>query len=399
MELLRAYDGEASLLGSTERYFLELIEIPSLPSRLTSWATKQRFASQAADLSHRISILSGGLDRVCSSHALHKALGMMLALGNAINAQSSRSQASGFRLDASLPQICAMRTNGQGAATGGSLLSFLARHAEQMADGSLAQLGEETAGLAEACKIEPEELQREVLALRKEVESVRAALERPAQSASTAAGGVAEKAEAEKAECGDQFATVMRHFVVEAEGRVVRIEEELAGLVARGEESCRFFCEASPSLSSAHALLLRLKELSSGMAAAVAQHLSQATRAGAAADHKQRQQQQQQQQQHAALMLSPRRAAASKPVSTTPVVEFEACDASLKRILEDEPEDEAGEELAQPPTPTRKLRRVGNAAAGLPPSAADARAAQAAELQALFLRRASGMSIGANKRA
>jgi hypothetical protein len=35
----------------------------------------------------------------------------------------------------------------------------------------------------------------------------------------------------------------------------------------------------------------------------------------------------------------------------------------------------------------------------LPPSAADAQAAQAAELQALFLRRASGMSIGANKRA
>ena len=50
-----------------------------------------------------------------------------------------------------------MRTNG---GAGGSLVNFLARHAERHAPGELAPIGREAAALAEAAKAsDPEEIQ------------------------------------------------------------------------------------------------------------------------------------------------------------------------------------------------------------------------------------------------
>ena len=89
--MIRGYDGDVNLLGSTERYFAELIQIPHLAARLQSWAVKQRLSSQVLELSERQSKLSKGFDALVTSNGLHTALGLLLALGNTLNAGTARA--------------------------------------------------------------------------------------------------------------------------------------------------------------------------------------------------------------------------------------------------------------------------------------------------------------------
>lgn len=105
--------------------------------------------------------------------ALHTVFGLLLALGNRLNAGSVRAGAAGFRFDASLLQIVAMRC----AAPPGSLAAFLARHMERSAPGLLAKLAAELELLREVAK-QPEvaEQQQELQRLSAELRTVRQTL-------------------------------------------------------------------------------------------------------------------------------------------------------------------------------------------------------------------------------
>ena len=94
-ELIRAFDGDVSQLGSTERYFAELIAIPRLTPRLRAWVVKMTFRSQAADLLERQGKLAASLEAMLASDALHVSLGLLLALGNALNAGKRTGGAQG----------------------------------------------------------------------------------------------------------------------------------------------------------------------------------------------------------------------------------------------------------------------------------------------------------------
>ena len=84
LELVRAFDGDVTMLGSTERYFLEMSSVPKLQQRLLTWATKQRFAAAAAELAATASHLSAAFDALRTAEALHATLGSLLRLGNAL---------------------------------------------------------------------------------------------------------------------------------------------------------------------------------------------------------------------------------------------------------------------------------------------------------------------------
>ena len=87
------------LLGSTERYFLELISIPRLSSRLHAWVIEQRYTTQCHDLLERQQRLKQGLDEMRTSKPLHHALKLLLALGNRLNAGAARGNAVGMRIE------------------------------------------------------------------------------------------------------------------------------------------------------------------------------------------------------------------------------------------------------------------------------------------------------------
>ena len=170
-ELLRAYDGDPSALGSTERYFAELITIPRLEARLRSWVVQMSFDAKVSDLQQRQQLLQGSLIALRECEPMHTALGALLALGNALNAGTARENASGFKLDASLAQIGTVRSG-----IGSTLLGFLARHIQRSAPQLVGSLTIALPALVAACRLAPDSWSAEAAALRADVTAVEAAL-------------------------------------------------------------------------------------------------------------------------------------------------------------------------------------------------------------------------------
>ena len=172
LELVRAVDGDVTMLGNTERYFLEMASVPKLQQRLRTWATKQRFAAAAAELAATAAQLSAAFDALRTAEALHATLGSLLRLGNALNAGTHRAGAAGFRIDTALQSACAVRCVG-----GGSVLDYLVRSLHKAQPALLPSLREQTAALGDAIKVDVAEATAERSRLDADVRAACAALE------------------------------------------------------------------------------------------------------------------------------------------------------------------------------------------------------------------------------
>ena len=118
----------------------------------------------ALELSERQSKLSQGFDALVTSNGLHTALGLLLALGNTLNAGTARANASGIRIDSTL-------------SSNTKVLTFLARHAQRSAPGLMAQVHEGLTKVAPSCRLDAIEMANELSMLIKDVEATRAAVE------------------------------------------------------------------------------------------------------------------------------------------------------------------------------------------------------------------------------
>ena len=393
-ELLRAYDGDTALLGSTERYFFELIAVPRLVPRLRSWVTKMRFHQQAAELLERQAALRASFEVMLTSEALHVALGLILALGNALNAGTARAGAFGFRIDATLEAIGTSR-----ASSSSSVVGFLARHAARTSPDLAARVAKATRGLAPSVRLDPSELDKELTTMRSDLkacenalkahESAEAAKERAEQkrreevdAAARAAVHAAMEAarmgrpvavdlpgtSAAPAEISDRFTPVMSEFVAEATAKVREMEEGAAALDTAAAKVCTFLCEREEaSVTIAHTLLCRLHTFATGLVAAHEQaeseRLAQAGKEAKANEQR--------------VTRSSRRAAEKAAAGGE---DFEASEASLRAIMEDGDGHADARAEARRETSGRRLthrRESANA-----PKSPD-------ELQALFTRRAT----------
>ena len=326
-ELLRAYDGDPSALGSTERYFAELITIPRLEARLRSWVVQMSFDAKVSDLQQRQQLLQGSLIALRECEPMHTALGALLALGNALNAGTARENASGFKLDASLAQIGTVRSG-----IGSTLLGFLARHIERSAPQLVGSLTIALPALAAACRLAPDSWSAEAAALRADVTAVEAALRdhraamgtpsgaseahsiaasivgMAAAASSTVAKGHPEGAPA-TASTGsahdeqaiarlqaiargkrtrksmgpmgpmepppqDAFEPVMVRFLSMAQSRLAQLADAVTALSNEAAAVSAFYCEEDRSVVGAQALLERLHGFGSALVAAHEQQMS-----------------------------------------------------------------------------------------------------------------------------
>eukprot|EP01083_Nonionella_stella_P035689 97347_1 len=103
-ELLRTFEGDATLLAHTERFFLALSHIPELNLRMELWQFKLQFNELSASQMERISILRSCHDNVRHNKSFRVVLQYILAFGNYMNAGTRKGQAFGFKLN-SLKQI------------------------------------------------------------------------------------------------------------------------------------------------------------------------------------------------------------------------------------------------------------------------------------------------------
>ncbi|XP_039120932.1 formin-like protein 6 [Dioscorea cayenensis subsp. rotundata] len=102
MDLLKNYNGDKENLGKCEQFFLELMKIPRVESKLRVFSFKIQFRTQVGDLSTNLNIVNSAAEEVRNSVKLKRIMQTILSLGNALNQGTARGSAIGFRLDSLL---------------------------------------------------------------------------------------------------------------------------------------------------------------------------------------------------------------------------------------------------------------------------------------------------------
>ncbi|KAG7024420.1 Formin-like protein 17 [Cucurbita argyrosperma subsp. argyrosperma] len=102
MELLKGYSGDKENLGKCEQFFLELMKVPRVESKLRVFSFKIQFHLQASDLRNNLNTINSTSDEIRSSVKLKRVMQTILSLGNALNHGTARGSAIGFRLDSLL---------------------------------------------------------------------------------------------------------------------------------------------------------------------------------------------------------------------------------------------------------------------------------------------------------
>ncbi|XVE53664.1 hypothetical protein DITRI_Ditri03aG0021000 [Diplodiscus trichospermus] len=102
MELLKGYTGEKEKLGKCEQFFLELMKVPRVESKLRVFSFKIQFRSQVSDLRRSLNVVNSAVEEIRNSFKLRRIMQTILSLGNALNQGTARGSAIGFRLDSLL---------------------------------------------------------------------------------------------------------------------------------------------------------------------------------------------------------------------------------------------------------------------------------------------------------
>ncbi|OVA08825.1 Tensin phosphatase [Macleaya cordata] len=102
MELLKNYNGDKENLGKCEQFFLELMKVPRMESKLRVFSFKIQFISQISDLRKSLSTVNSACEEVRNSFKLKEIMKRILYLGNTLNQGTARGSAIGFRLDSLL---------------------------------------------------------------------------------------------------------------------------------------------------------------------------------------------------------------------------------------------------------------------------------------------------------
>ncbi|XP_022145618.1 formin-like protein 14 [Momordica charantia] len=102
METLRSYTGDREMLGKCEQFFLELMKVPRIESKLRVFAFKITFSSQVNDLRYNLNTINDATREVKESAKLRQIMQTILTLGNALNQGTTRGSAIGFKLDSLL---------------------------------------------------------------------------------------------------------------------------------------------------------------------------------------------------------------------------------------------------------------------------------------------------------
>lgn len=102
MEVLKNYTGDKEKLGKCEQFFMELMKVPRVESKLRVFAFKITFSSQVDDLKNNLNTINNAAREVKESGKLRQIMQTILTLGNALNQGTARGSAIGFKLDSLL---------------------------------------------------------------------------------------------------------------------------------------------------------------------------------------------------------------------------------------------------------------------------------------------------------
>ncbi|KAI4327950.1 hypothetical protein L6164_020354 [Bauhinia variegata] len=102
MEMLKNHTGNKEMLGKCEQFFMELMKVPRVESKLRVFAFKITFSSQVNELRLNLNTINDASREVKESVKLRQIMQTILTLGNALNQGTTRGSAVGFKLDSLL---------------------------------------------------------------------------------------------------------------------------------------------------------------------------------------------------------------------------------------------------------------------------------------------------------
>ncbi|KAJ0973756.1 hypothetical protein J5N97_015721 [Dioscorea zingiberensis] len=166
MELLKNYNGDKDNLGKCEQFFLELMKVPRVESKLRVFSFKIQFNSQISDLRKSLNTVDSACAQIRNSLKLKEIMKKILLLGNTLNQGTARGSAIGFRLD-SLLKLTDTRAANNKMTLMHYLCKVLASRSPHLLD-----FHEDLASLEVASKIQLKSLAEEMQAIVKGLEKV-----------------------------------------------------------------------------------------------------------------------------------------------------------------------------------------------------------------------------------
>ncbi|XP_021285673.1 formin-like protein 20 [Herrania umbratica] len=169
MELLKGYTGDKENLGKCEQYFLELMKVPRVESKLRVFSFKIQFGSQISEFKKSLNTVNSACDEVRNSIKLKEIMKKILYLGNTLNQGTARvpGSAIGFKLD-SLLKLADTRASNSKMTLMHYLCKVLAAKTPALLDFHL-----EFVSLEAATKIQLKSLAEEMQAIIKGLEKVK----------------------------------------------------------------------------------------------------------------------------------------------------------------------------------------------------------------------------------
>ncbi|XP_022948710.1 formin-like protein 20 isoform X2 [Cucurbita moschata] len=167
MELLKGYCGDKEKLGKCEQYFLEMMQVPRVESKLRVFSFKIHFSSQIVEFKKSLNTVNSVCQEVKNSCKLKEILKRILCLGNMLNQGTARGSAIGFRLD-SLSKLTDTRATNNKMTLMHYLCKVLASKSPSLLDFHL-----DLSSLEAASKIQLKSLAEEMQAITKGLEKVK----------------------------------------------------------------------------------------------------------------------------------------------------------------------------------------------------------------------------------
>ncbi|KAF4526912.1 hypothetical protein B566_EDAN008355 [Ephemera danica] len=217
LEMLLAFDGDRSRLGTAETFLLRLIQVPNYKLRIESMLLKEEFATNMGYLEPSINAMIEAGEELMTHRALQEVLYMVIVAGNFLNAGGYAGNAAGVKLS-SLQKLTDIRANKPGM----NLLHFVALQAQKRSE-ALLKFPDQLTVLEDATKTSVEQLQNDINALDAKIKKIREQIDLP----------TTEK----------EIKSQMTEFLQIAQQEVTALKRDMNDLEDVKKELADFFCE------------------------------------------------------------------------------------------------------------------------------------------------------------
>ncbi|KAJ4875239.1 actin binding [Raphanus sativus] len=166
MELIKGYTGDVEKLGKCELFFLEMMKVPRVETKLRVFSFKIQFGSQISELKNSLSVVNSAAEQIKNSEKFKRIMQTVLSLGNALNQGTARGAAVGFKLD-SLPKLSETRARNNRMTLMHYLCKILAEKMPEVLD-----FTKDLSSLEPSTKVQLKFLAEEMQAINKGLEKV-----------------------------------------------------------------------------------------------------------------------------------------------------------------------------------------------------------------------------------